>query len=146
MRFRYPLQKLVDLKKNEKEQAEWMLSEALSRCRHEERLLTDLESERQSVNSEIEHAASKSTTISQIQMLQGYLQHLDQRIRLKMEDLISARSDVAYKQQTLTSKVMEEKVWAKAKEKAQRQFVSIVQKKEQDELDEIALTRRAQMI
>ena len=36
MRFRYPLQKLVDLKTNQKEQAEWMLSEAIADLQREE--------------------------------------------------------------------------------------------------------------
>ncbi|GAA3406657.1 flagellar export protein FliJ [Paenibacillus hodogayensis] len=145
MRFRYPLQKLVDLKTNEKEQAEWVLSEAIGRLQQEEQSLSELEVERRSVGEELEQAA-RGTTISQIQLLQQYSQHLEQQIRLKAHDVERAKANVADKQQALTAKMMEEKVWSKAKEKAQAQFTALLLKKEQEELDEIALTRRIQTI
>ncbi|MDF2725047.1 MAG: hypothetical protein K0Q59_4722 [Paenibacillus sp.] len=146
MRFRYPLQKLVDLKKNEKEQAEWMLSEALGQLRQERQALTELEAELARVGKELAYASIHRTTISQMQLLQHYSQHLEQQIRLKAKDVDRAQANVTDKQQSLTGKMMEEKVWTKAKEKAQLQFTAIVMKKEQEELDEIALNRRVQTI
>lgn len=146
MRFRYPLQKLVDLKKNEKEQAEWMLSEALGQLRQERQALTELEAELARVAEELAYASIHRTTISQMQLLQHYSQHLEQQIRLKAKDVDRAQANVTDKQQSLTGKMMEEKVWTKAKEKAQLQFTAIVMKKEQEELDEIALNRRVQTI
>ncbi|PYI50369.1 flagellar export protein FliJ [Paenibacillus flagellatus] len=146
MRFRYPLQKLVDLKTNEKEQAEWMLSEAVGALQREELTLAELLAEHRRVAEELESASARKTTISQIQMLQHYLQHMEQQIRAKSNDVHRAQSNVADKQQALTEKMMEEKVWTKAKEKAHRQFTAFVLKKEQEEMDEIALTRRAQTI
>jgi flagellar FliJ protein len=67
-------------------------------------------------------------------------------IRLKSRDVEGARTDVTDKQFVLSGKMMEEKVWTKAKEKAQLQFTAILMKKEQEELDEIALNRRIQTI
>lgn len=146
MRFRYPLQKLVDLKTNEKEQAEWMLSEAVGRLQEEQRSLTELEAELARVGEEIAYASIHRTTISQMQLLQHYSQHLEKQIRLKTKDVDRAQANVTDKQNVLTGKMMEEKVWTKAKEKAQLQFTAIVMKKEQEELDEIALNRRVQTI
>jgi flagellar FliJ protein len=146
MRFRYPLQKLVDLKTNEKEQAEWMLSEAVGQLQQEQQALTELEAELARVGEELAHASIHRTTISQMQLLQHYSQHLEQQIRLKTKDVDRAQANVTDKQQVLTGKMMEEKVWTKAKEKAQLQFTAIVMKKEQEELDEIALNRRVQTI
>ena len=146
MRFRYPLQKLVDLKTNEKEQAEWMLSEALGRLQREESALSELMAEQAQVGEELENASARSTAISRMQLLQHYSQHLEQMIRLKLRDVDGAKTDVADKQLALSGKMMEEKVWTKAKEKAQLQFTAILMKKEQEELDEIALNRRIQTI
>lgn len=146
MRFRYPLQKLVDLKTNEKEQAEWVLAEAVGRLQQEERSLAELKDERFRVGQQLEHASLHKTTISRMQQLQQYAQHLEQQIRLKTQDVERAQADVEDKQLALTGKMMEEKIWTKAKEKAQAQFVAIVLKKEQEELDEMALGRRFQTI
>ncbi|MBD2862754.1 flagellar export protein FliJ [Paenibacillus oceani] len=146
MRFRYPLQKLVDLKTNQKEQAEWMLSEAIADLQREELALSELRAEQGRLAAELEQASIRRTTISQMQMLQLYLQHLDRQIHSKCEDVGRAQANVSEKQQYLTEKLKEEKVWTKAKEKAQSQFTAFVLKKEQDELDELALNRRFQTI
>jgi len=146
MRFRYPLQKLVDLKTNQKEQAEWMLSEAIADLQREELALSELRAEQGRLADELEQASIRKTTISQMQMLQLYLQHLDRQIHSKCGDVGRAQDNVAEKQQYLTEKLKEEKVWTKAKEKAQSQFTAFVLKKEQDELDELALNRRFQTI
>lgn len=45
MKFQFPLQKIVDLKGNEKTQAEWILSQALSTLREEEQFLHELNEE-----------------------------------------------------------------------------------------------------
>lgn len=144
MRFRYPLQKLVDLKTNEKEQAEWMLSEAVGELQREQHSLSELAAERTRVREELSDASSHKTTISHIQQLQLYVQRVEQQMRMKSKDVERAQANVADKQHVLTGKIMEEKVWTKAKEKAHMQFTAALLKKEQEELDEIALTRRAQ--
>lgn len=146
MRFRYPLQKLVDLKTNQKEQAEWMLSEAIADLQREELTLSELRAEHGRLAAELEQSSIRKTTISQMQMLQLYLQHLERQIRTKCEDVDRAQDNVYEKQRNLTEKLKEEKVWNKAKEKAQTQFTAFVLKKEQEELDEIALNRRFQTI
>ncbi|MEF3304816.1 flagellar export protein FliJ [Paenibacillus sp. GYB003] len=146
MRFRYPLQKLLDLKTNEKEQAEWLLSEAIGELRQERQALSALSDEYGRASEELELASSRRTTISQIQLLELYMQSLDRQMRTKSKDVERAEANVAEKQQALTGKIMEEKVWTKAKEKAKLQFTAALLKKEQEELDEIALTRRVQTI
>jgi flagellar FliJ protein len=146
LQFRYPLQKLVDLKTNEKEQAEWMLSEALGRLSREEQSLKELEDEQRRAGEALQAASAGRTTISRMQQLQEYRELLEQRIRLKIGDVRKAQSDVDDKRSRLVEKTLEEKVWHKAREKAHLKFVAFVQKKEQAELDEIALNRRVRTI
>jgi flagellar FliJ protein len=146
MRFRYHLQKLVDLKSNEKEQAEWMLSEAVTQLLREETALSGLLEEKERVDAELEAAAAETTSVSRVQMLQHYSEHLERQIRIKQGEVKKAQENVTVKRTFLAEKMKEEKVWLKAREKAELQFVSLMMKKEQEHLDEIALTRRMQTI
>jgi flagellar FliJ protein len=146
MRFRYHLQKLVDLKSNEKEQAEWMLSEAVAQLLREETELSGLLEEKERADAELEAAAVETTSVSRVQMLQQYSEHLERQIRIKQGDVKKAQENVAVKRAFLAEKMKEEKAWLKAREKAELQFFSLKMKKEQEQLDEIALTRRMQTI
>ncbi|MCS7461895.1 flagellar export protein FliJ [Paenibacillus doosanensis] len=141
MRFRYAFQKIVDLKTNEKTQAEWMLSEAIGKLREEESSLTELHSVKDGIHEQLHQVSSNRATISQMLMLQQYADHIDHQIQLKHKDLEHAQQAVNIKQDVLAGRVMEEKVWTKAKEKALTRFQTMVLKKEQDQMDEMATNR-----
>ncbi|WP_127488107.1 flagellar export protein FliJ [Paenibacillus ehimensis] len=141
MRFRYAFQKIVDLKINEKTQAEWMLSEAIGKMRAEESSLADLEKAKYEMQEELHKSSSQVTTVSNLLMLQSYVNHIDGRIQLKHRDVQAAKTIVQLKQDDLTGKMLEEKVWTKAKERAFQHFSSEVLKKEQNQLDEMATNR-----
>ena len=145
MRFRYPLQKIVDLKSIEKNHAEWMLSRALGILRNEQSALRELMEERNLVWEQLAESSAR-TTVSQMKLLQEYADHLDRRIRRKSAEVDKAKAEVAEKQNELAAKMKEEQVWTKVKEKAYEQFVMTVRKKEQDQLDEIALTRSVRTV
>ncbi|WP_282941811.1 flagellar export protein FliJ [Paenibacillus sp. RC67] len=141
MRFRYAFQKIVDLKTNEKTQAEWLLSQAIGKMREEESSLSELHTAKDGVYEQIHEVSANKATISQMLLLQQYVEHIDQQIVLKNEDLIQAKQVVNVKQDVLAGRVLEEKVWSKAKEKAYQRFTMNVLKKEQDQLDEMATNR-----
>ncbi|MDF2668702.1 MAG: hypothetical protein K0R67_1008 [Paenibacillus sp.] len=146
MRFRYPLQKLLDLKANEKTQAEWGLSEAVGVLQSELAQLSDYQQNRNDVQQQLGQASTNRTTVSQLLQHQDFLDYLEKQINRKQADVKAAELEVELKQMKLGEKVKEEKVWEKAKEKAFDQFSALMQKKEQDEMDEIALTRRIQTV
>lgn len=146
MKFRYPLQKLVDLKSNEKEQAEWLLSEAIVVLNEEQEAMRRLEGEQSEAMMLMEHAALHSSSVARMQELQQYVLYTEQQIQLKSGDVSRAQSDVDERRQCLNGKMKEEQVWNKAREKARQQFAALMLKKEQEELDEMALNRRARMI
>ncbi|MFK7695836.1 flagellar export protein FliJ [Paenibacillus sp. HJGM_3] len=146
MHFRYPLQKLVDLKSNEKIQAEWGLSEAIGLLHSERNELAALEAHKDEVQHQLGNASANRTTASQLMLLQDYVEYQNKEISRKMKAVVTAERLVEQRQQELSEKMKEEKVWEKAKEKAYAQFISMMQKKEQAELDEIALTRRVQTV
>ncbi|WP_127580611.1 flagellar export protein FliJ [Paenibacillus koleovorans] len=146
MKYRYPLQKLVDLKANEKTQAEWMLADAIGQLQQEREALARLEREQDDMRVRLNDAPQSRMPIAELRLLQDYYDYRVQAVRRQAKQVDDAEQQVAFRQQQLTEKMKEEKVWEKAKEKAFHQFMTIMQKKEQDELDEIALTRRVQTV
>ncbi|MBC8079122.1 MAG: flagellar export protein FliJ [Gorillibacterium sp.] len=141
MRFRYSFQKIVDLKSSEKTQAEWILSTAVHRLREEEASLSMLQGEKLDLQNQITDRAVNQTTVSELILFQNYLSHIDGRIVGKRTDIRSAEKHVSERREQLSVKMTEEKIWAKAREKAKTVHTAEELKKEQEVLDEIAVTR-----
>ncbi|MDR6552818.1 flagellar export protein FliJ [Paenibacillus qinlingensis] len=141
MSFRYSFQQIVDLKNNERTQAEWILSEAMGQLRNEESSLNGLVEQKENLHKEMIQATSHSVTISNMLMMQSYMNHVDNQIARKHQDVKQAKHIVSEKQEHLSVKMIDEKVWTKAREKAQNKFQIMIAKKEQDALDEMATNR-----
>ncbi|MNS04050.1 flagellar biosynthesis chaperone [compost metagenome] len=141
MKFRYMYQKVVDLKSNEKTQAEWMLSAAIGELQAEQRTLENLiEDKARASEAMLSEGAS---SMLRLQELQRYVEHLDRCIKSKLSDIESAEMNVEHKQSQLSTRMLDEKVWLKAKEKAKAGFEQQVLLREQNELDEMATVRFA---
>ncbi|WP_261306027.1 flagellar export protein FliJ [Paenibacillus andongensis] len=141
MNFRYSFQQIVDLKNNERTQAEWILSEAMGQLRNEETSLHGLFEQKDSLHNEMANVSSGSVSISKMLLMQNYMNHVDQQIARKYLDVQQAQHVVLKKQEHLSERMIDEKVWSKAREKAYNQFQSFVAKKEQEALDEMATNR-----
>jgi flagellar FliJ protein len=143
MRFHYTFQKVVDLKGNEKTQAEWMLSSALGELQAQERSLDELTFQRSAIMLSLQNATEQKTPMAKIREMQEYVEYLDKCIARKQADIRSAHQEVLKKQDQLSTKVLDEKVWLKAKDKAETQFQQSMSLREQNELDEMATVRFA---
>ncbi|QUL52636.1 flagellar export protein FliJ [Paenibacillus tritici] len=143
MRFHYTFQKVVDLKGNEKTQAEWMLSSALGELQAQEKSLDELIDQRNSLMSSLQSAAQQKTPMAKLREMQDYMDYLDKCIARKLSDISRAHIEVQSKQDNLSTKVLDEKVWLKAKDKAQTAFLQNMSLREQNELDEMATVRFA---
>ncbi|MNO39576.1 flagellar biosynthesis chaperone [compost metagenome] len=143
MRFHYTFQKVVDLKANEKTQAEWMLSSALGELQAQEKSLKDLLEQRRELMLALQNAAEQKTPMSKLREMQDYVDYLDHCIARKHSDIRRAHLEVQNKQDHLSTKVLDEKVWLKAKDKAQTAFQQTMNLREQNELDEMATVRFA---
>jgi flagellar FliJ protein len=143
MGFRYPLQKIVDWKHTEKSMAEWAYAAALGNLRHEEERLSRLRREREELARQLEQAVSRPTSLARLNQLQLYLETLDLRIRDQSDGVRRARDVVRQRQMHLTDKVVDEKVWLNAREKAWERFRLEWQRREQHELDDLAAGRAA---
>lgn len=141
MSFQYPLQKVVDLKNNERTQAEWMLSIALGKLKVEESTLHGLRKQREVLAQSLSQASLNCATISDLQCYQEYLSYIEECISFKEQEVMDAKRHVTTKQSDLMDKMKDEKVWNKAREKAYEQFQAMTLKKEQAVLDELTTSR-----
>jgi flagellar FliJ protein len=143
MSFRYPLQKIVNLKGSEKSMAEWEYAASIGKLRKEEERLELLHQERRDVEQALQETSLRPTPLTRLTMLQRYLDVVDERIRQQYEGVHSAASHVKMRRSQLTDKMVDEKVWLNARDRALERFRNDRLAKEQNELDEIAIVRAA---
>lgn len=143
MKFRYAYQKVLDLKSNEKTQAEWMLSAAVGHLHSEQHSLEQLYTEKKNTAIKIQAEMESCSSIQSLNELQYYVDFLDQCISTKLQDVFRAEQVVENKKIVLNEKMLDEKVWMKSKEKAQGRFQQEMLLREQNELDEMATVRFA---
>lgn len=143
MRFRYVYQKVVDLKSNEKTQAEWMLSAAVGQLQAEQRSLEQLLEEQEQTAMVLQDEMASRASMLKLQELQRYMDFIEQAIERKLDDIRRAEINVEQKKTILNGKLLDEKVWLKAKEKARDKFQHELLLREQNELDEMATVRFA---
>ena len=62
-------------------------------------------------------------------MMQNYMNHVDQQIARKHQDVQQAQHIVTEKQEHFSERMIDEKVWTKAREKAYNQFQSYCRQK-----------------
>ena len=141
MAFRFSLQKVVDLKSNQKSQAEWMLAKALARQQEEEQMLARLEQERRNLRERLDNSAQTPIPARELAELGRYIDHLDGVINRKRADVYRARKAVDDSRQHLLDRSIDEKVWLRAREKAFERHRAFVLKKEQHDIDEMASMR-----
>jgi flagellar FliJ protein len=87
-------------------------------------------------------SVQETTTVSQLMLMQQYMNHIDRQIDRKHKDVQEAQFTVFKRQDQLTLKMREEKQWVKAREKAYRKFEADERRKEQYLMDEMASLRR----
>lgn len=143
MKFRYHFQKVVDLKSNEKTQAEWMLSTAIGKLQTEEEHLIQLLNDRNKMVGIIQSATENTASVNSLQEMQRYVHHLDECISRKNNDVKHAQVNVQRNQTFLNGKMVDEKVWLGARDKAKIKFQQDMLLREQNDLDEMATVRFA---
>lgn len=140
-KYRYPYQKIVDLKSSEKTQAEWLLAAAIGRLEQEERTLARLQEELAAWHARLQSEAESGASLAELQMMQSYMEYLNVAIRKQRENVQCALAEKERCREALADRMIDEKVWLKAKERAFQHFRLAQQRAEQNEIDEIASVR-----
>jgi len=141
MSFHFRLQKIVDLKSNEKTQAEWILSQSLGVLNAEEVRLHAMNSEKEELHHRLNETISTTVNISHLRNFQNYMNHLNHKISIKANDVKQAEQVVVEKKVSLSNKMKDEKVWDNVRSKAKLVFEAAERTSEQKVLDEIAISR-----
>ncbi|MGG4395390.1 flagellar export protein FliJ [Paenibacillus thiaminolyticus] len=139
--FQYALQKVLDLKTNEKKQAEWILSEAVGDLMTKESQLQQCTADLLHAREELQHQVDARASASSLQVWQQYIAYMESQVDLANERVSAAEANVQNKQGELSVRMTDEKVWTKAREKAEAQFNQRLAAWEQNELDELATVR-----
>lgn len=123
--------------------AEWEYAASLGKLRQEEEQLNKLHEERRELEASLQATSARPTPMTELLSVQRYIDIVDVRIRRQDEGVRSAEQAVRKRQSHLTDKMVDEKVWLNARDRALDRFRSERLAKEQNELDEIAIVRAA---
>lgn len=123
--------------------AEWEFAASLSVLRKEEERMETLQQERRALVRQLEETTQRPTALNRLTELHLYFEIIDQRIREQHEGVRIASEQVTRRQSQLKDKMVDEKVWLNAKDRAYERFRTEWLNKEQSELDEIAIVRSA---
>jgi len=141
MKFRYPFQKVLDVKAKEKKNTESMLAQALAEVVKAEQALAQLEAERARTLARVNEEAQRGQKMAELIAGQEYVRCLDGAIRQTAFRLSEAERRAEEIRALLLERTVEEKVWLKAREKAFEDFKVQESRIHQHELDEIATNR-----
>ncbi|WP_028545155.1 flagellar export protein FliJ [Paenibacillus taiwanensis] len=139
--FQYSFQKVLDLKTNTKKQSEWMLSEAIGHLQTEEDQLLRVKNERKEAADTLQRMIDSSAPAHELQLWQHYIAHMDSQIFAAHERVLAAEGRVRVRQDNLKDCMTDEKLWKKAREKAEDHFKQQLALIEQNEMDEMATVR-----
>jgi flagellar protein FliJ len=135
--FRFQLQKVLDVKEKEKEQAEWAFGKSVQRKNEEELKLFRLTEHHEAVTNMLHEEQSQTCSAAQLIQISQYRQAVERSIANQRRTLYGCEQEVERCQRRLTERMRETQLWQRLREKALGQFLYAERLREQKELDEI---------
>jgi flagellar FliJ protein len=139
--FHYPFQRILDIKEKEKESSQFKMAKAIQRQEKVEVRLSELQANMSSVQSQLNSKQQQGVSITELRMMEDYIEHLRKCLSLEYSEFKFAKKNVEKKQEVLLEKLKEEKTWIVLKEKQEQEFFEQSKIQEQSQLDEMATTR-----
>lgn len=140
MTFKFPLQRVLDVKEKQKQQARQELGTSLKKQQEAEEQMVSLNALRSTVQKRMSQI-NRGVKISELRAQHHYLSYLDQKIERLQKRLRQTKKEVEKKQLILMERSREEQIWQNWKQELARRHRQAVQKAEQEQLDEIASVR-----
>ncbi|BAH44455.1 MULTISPECIES: flagellar export protein FliJ [Brevibacillus] len=135
--FQFHLQKVLDLKEKEKEQAEWAFGKSIQRKNEEEWKLSQLTEHHDEMTMRLQEVQMQTCSASQLISITQYQQSVARSIQNQQRTLHGCEQDVERCQSRLTERMKESQLWQRLREKSLHQFLDDQKQREQKELDEI---------
>lgn len=146
MKFKFPLQKVLDHREIKMDLARKDYLEALSFLQEEEKKLADMLSVKKESIAERDRLVQESTSWQvQVQQINLFLHGQDLRIAQQNERLTKIEKVVESRREILKHALTEVKIMERLKEKKKADYLQEVRLKEAKELDEISSTRFVRM-
>ncbi|TKI54961.1 flagellar export protein FliJ [Brevibacillus antibioticus] len=135
--FQFHLQKVLDLKEKEKEQAEWAFGKSIQRKNEEEWKLSQLTEHHDEMTMKLQEVQMQACSAAQLISITQYQQSVARSIQNQQRTLHGCEQDVERCQSRLTERMKESQLWQRLREKSLHQFLDDQKQREQKELDEI---------
>ncbi len=140
-KFQYPLQKILDLKEREKEQAEWAFGKSVQKKNEEEEKLIRMHERQEELTQHLFTVQQQPCSAAQLLDITRYRQTMDKAIQNQQDRLFGCEQEVELFKQRLTMKMQESQLWQRLREKAQESFDEADKIHDQKEMDEIGINR-----
>lgn len=140
MTYRFPLQRVLDVKEKEKQQAQQDLGLSLQVQQDVEEKMSELSEKRTSTQARMLQP-NRGCKASDLHEHQRYISYLDQQILRLQKNLLQTKLEVEKQQGILIEKSREERVWQSWKQELHIRHQREALKQEQDMLDELASIR-----
>jgi len=146
MKFKFPLQKVLNHRQIQLDLAQKDYLEAVNFLNEEQNILTDLIADREkAVQSRGLVVNQTSDWKLRVNQINEYLVLQDIRIKQQNERLIKIEKVVESRREVLKQALSEVKIMERLKENKKQDFIQEVQKTETKELDEISTIRFVRM-
>ncbi|MGG1686902.1 flagellar export protein FliJ [Pseudalkalibacillus sp. NRS-1564] len=130
----------MDVKENEKSQAQLDMAESLKAQVDIEHSMRDLEQAVLSMRQRLEERQQEGVSIIDLLKEEEHITYLEGQLHQKRNQLIQVEHQVSEQQDTLASKVREEKTWQSIKETRKEEFyhdMKMIEQNEQDDLNTV---------
>ena len=129
------------MKENEKSQAQLEMAESLKVQVDLEHSTHRLEEEIHSIRIRLEHRQLEGLPIIELLKEEEHIAYLEKQLEQKRNQLSQIEHKVSEQQDTLASKVREEKTWQSIKETRKEEYYHDMKMIEQNELDDLNTVR-----
>ena len=135
--FTFHLQKVLDLKEKEREQAEWAYGRSVQRKTEEEGKLLELFERSDDMARMLVKVQEQPCKASQLSMISQYRQAVERSIHHQQQTVLGMEQEVERCQMRLRERMRESKLWQRMRERSLALYLEAEKAREQKELDEI---------
>ncbi|WP_270180642.1 flagellar export protein FliJ [Alkalihalobacillus sp. CinArs1] len=139
--YKFPFQRILDMKENEKEQVQLEMAETLKVQSNLEQEIAMLEQKVNSFRETLEKRQFEGLSVTELIEEEAHVSFWDQKLNEKKEALRQLDEQVSGHQENLAEKVREEKTWQSIKEKRREEHNREIKLIEQNELDSFNTVR-----
>jgi len=137
-KYKFHLQKVIDMKEKSREQVEWSYANILKTLQEEQIKLTNLSTEKKQYEGQLLSEQKAGTSIIEINQIQEYMAYVDLQIKQQIEMVKQTENSLSEVKIELKEKKVDEKIWHNYRDKKFQEFIVESNRIEQKEMDEMA--------